>query len=340
MAKNDPTMEEWRSLFHAATMFKDLAPWEWMEDTDLFGVENPADGEIGYCCIMGALGEVFGLLVYLGSEGLSLYEGLQSGEITIADEDLFVKQKCLAITFDDRDFLDKEDLAVIKALGLKFRGRQAWPSFRSHLPGFVPAHLTGAEARFLDLALRASMGMAEKLREDPDILTPPEEGLYLVASVGEEKGNQVWHERWHRPEPYEPPRVTVSVDEVRLARIKANSERVDTTWEVDFFYAPFVIREGERPFYPYVALYAVHKDHFVVNFCLAPHTEFEVMFLENLLELLETTKVLPKSFMVNKVVAYDFFKPITDGLGIALKKVKNLKAVDDAKDALISAMGG
>ncbi len=339
MAKNEPTMEEWKSLFHAAKMFKELAPWEWMEDADVFGIENPEDGEIGYCCILGTLGEVLGLLVYRGSEGLSVYEGLQSGEITVADEDLFAKQKCLAMTFDDRDMLDKKDLAVIKTLGIKFRGRQAWPSFRSHLPGFMPAHLTGAEARFLEFALRAAMGVAERFREDPDILTPPEEGLYLVASVAKEHGSQVWHERWHRPEPYEPSKVAVPIDEVRLARIKANSQKVEAAWEVDFFYAPFVIREGERPFYPYVAIYAVHKDHFVVNFCLAPHGEFEVMFLENLLELLEKTKVLPKSVMVNKAVAFDFFKPITAGLGISLKTVKSLKAVDDAKNALLSSMG-
>lgn len=138
MANNDPTMDDWKDLFQATKMFKELAPWEWMEDSKVFGIENPEDGKIGYCCVMGALGEVLGLLVYFGSEGLALYEGLQSGKITVEDEDLFAKQNCLAITFDDRDILDKEDLAIIKALGLKFRGRQAWPSFEVTFPALCP----------------------------------------------------------------------------------------------------------------------------------------------------------------------------------------------------------
>lgn len=164
MTSNPPTQEEWKDLYEAARMFKELAPWKWMEDPDVFGVENPETGETGYCCIMGALGEVLGLLVYLGSEGLALYEGLQSGKITIEDEDLFARQNCLAVTFDDREMIDNKDLGIIKSLGLKFRGRQSWPSFRSHLPGFMPWYLTGAEVRFLGLAIRQAMSVAERLR--------------------------------------------------------------------------------------------------------------------------------------------------------------------------------
>jgi hypothetical protein len=338
MTSNPPTQEEWKELYEAARMFKELAPWKWMEDQDVFGVENQETGETGYCCIMGALGEVLGLLVYLGSDGLALYEGLQSGKITIEDDDLFAKQKCLALTFDAREMLDNRDLGIIKSLGLKFRGKQSWPSFRSHLPGFMPWYLTGAEVRFLGLAIRQAMSVAERLRENPDILTPPQKGVYLVASIATEDGKPVWCERWCKPAPYEAKKVQAPIDQVRAARIKANSQKVDNIWEVDFFYAPFVVEEGERPFYPYIALYAVHNDHYVLNFFLESHAGFEVKCLENFLAFLENAKVLPKAIMVKKDVAYDFFKPITDSLGIALKKVKGLEAVEDAKNALISSM--
>ena len=80
------------------------------------------------------------------------------------------------------------------------------------------------------------------------------------------------------------------------------------------------------------------QKYYVLNFFLTSHAGFEVKFLENFLAFLENAKVLPKAIMVNKDVAYDFFKPITDSLGIALKKVKGLEAVEDAKNALISSM--
>ncbi len=42
-----------------------------MEDTDIFGVMNPENGEIGYICILGNAGEVFGINIYRGARGLN-----------------------------------------------------------------------------------------------------------------------------------------------------------------------------------------------------------------------------------------------------------------------------
>ena len=338
MTRNEPTSREWIDLYETARMFKELAPWQWMEDSDVFGVENPESYEIGYCCVMGTLGEVLGLLVYLGSEGLALYEGLQSGKITADNGDLFARQKCLAITFDDREMLDHKDFEIIKSLGLKFRGRQSWPCFRSHLPGFMPWYLNAVEARFLGLALRQTMEIAERFRDDPGILTPPEQGAYLVAFVTEEGGKPVWREKWRKTAPYEEKRGQAPIDELRLARIKANSKMFENAWEVDFFYAPVVIREGERPFYPYVALYTVHNDHHALNFCLTPYAGFEEKFRENLLAFLENVKILPKTIMVKKDVVYDFFKLVSESLGISLNKVRRLAANEHAKNALFQNM--
>ena len=65
MASNAPTLEEWRALYQWAGEFKTLAPWQWMDDTQLFGVRDPASGEVGYCCVLGAGGSVYGLVVSL-----------------------------------------------------------------------------------------------------------------------------------------------------------------------------------------------------------------------------------------------------------------------------------
>lgn len=339
MTRIAPTLGEWKDLYETAMMFKELAPWQWMMDADLFGVEDPEGGETGYCCVMGALGEVLGLAVYLGSEGLSLFEEIQSGKISPENEDIHVRQKCLAVTFDDRGTLDKEDLNLIKALKLRFRGRQAWPCFRSHRPGYVPWFLSGAEARYLSLALRYTMLIAEKMREKHDLLRSGRKGEYRVAYVSAEGGKPVWRERWSKPAPWDNRVPEPVVDELRLARIKGHTQKVADTWEVDFFFAPLIIDEGERPFFPYVALYAVHKAYHILNFCIAKQSEFSEQFAQNFLEMLEKLKLLPRAIMVRNDTTYAFLKPMTDRLGVLLKKAKNLPAVENAKESFIRHLG-
>jgi hypothetical protein len=88
-----------------------------MWDSDLFGVQNPENGEIGYCCVMGGAGELFALNVYLDSEGLDGYLKMQSEEHYPPHEDMLHLQKCLMASFEDRKYLQKEDFQIIKKVG-------------------------------------------------------------------------------------------------------------------------------------------------------------------------------------------------------------------------------
>jgi hypothetical protein len=38
--KNEPSLKEWRTLYEAAIRVKKIAPWDWMDETDIFGVQN------------------------------------------------------------------------------------------------------------------------------------------------------------------------------------------------------------------------------------------------------------------------------------------------------------
>jgi hypothetical protein len=180
--EKSPTISDWQALYQAALEFKEIEAWTWMYDSDVFGVQDPASGEIGYCCIMGNLGEMFALALYLGSEGLESYMRVAS-EPPLDPFEVFEEimlQKCLMASFGSRDTLKKEDRQVIKRLGLKFRGRTAWPLFRSYRPAYHPWHLTADEARFLTLALQQAREVCLRFKEDPTLFDPPNDELWFV----------------------------------------------------------------------------------------------------------------------------------------------------------------
>jgi hypothetical protein len=138
-ADSSPTLQEWRKLYEAAIQIKQLAPWERMSEDMLFGVQDPETGEIGFVSIMGALGEHFAVAVYIGAKGLQGFWIAHSGdENPFIPAEVILETFHLQASFEDRNMLRKDDRDIIKQLGLKFRGRNEWPMFRSYRPGFVP----------------------------------------------------------------------------------------------------------------------------------------------------------------------------------------------------------
>ena len=242
----DPSLKEWKKMYEAAIRFKEIESWGWMSDSDVFGVQNPENGQIGYCCIMGELGEVLALAVYLGTSGLEGYLRISFGDILPGDIDLLTIQECLMASFEDRNFLKKPDLYMIKKLGLKFRGRNNWPLFRRYRPGYFPWYLTASEARYLALALQQATEVALRFREDLDVLVPPRRGQFLVRVLEKKK----WKDEWLKPVPLQREEIVVGpVNEVRLRKIKRALGQQKGAWEADYFYSPNPIYLFFLPFF-------------------------------------------------------------------------------------------
>jgi len=216
------SLKAWKDLYESALRYRDLKPWGFLGDDALFGVKDPVTGHIGYCCVLGTLGEVLGLCIYRGSEGLNFYQRLQSGDLTPEDEDVFTMQNALLIEFTDRSELEKEDLSIIKALNLKIRGRKQYPIARSFLPGYPPWFLTENEVHFLTFALSCACDLFEDYKKDPMTLESVEEGHYLVYVPHEgEKESVSWRKQCLKPGPLAEPVIPqIVLNELQLQKIK------------------------------------------------------------------------------------------------------------------------
>ncbi|MFQ5852321.1 MAG: hypothetical protein ACE5JU_17285, partial [Candidatus Binatia bacterium] len=308
MNKQDILLRDWVALYEAAIKFKDLGCWEWMTDSDLFGVQNPETGEIGYCCVLGQLGEVLALNVYPGSEGLASYWRLHEASRAAMDEGtamdsgaLLGTQLCFMASFEDRSELHQNDLQIIRALGFKFRGKKQWPMFRSYQPGFVPWFLTAPEARFLPVALGQAMEVARRLRDNPDLLDPPDGDteLYFVRVL--EGGT--WRDRWQRPPPYKARQSLPLLDEVRLARIQRGKFPRRATWHAACTVLPMVIEEGDRPYYP-CGFPVLSDEGIALGMDLFKPGEVEHALRDKFLDLVEKLKCLPELLLVASEEAF------------------------------------
>jgi len=157
----DPSLAEWGKLYQAALRFREVAPWTWMENEELFAVVDPQGGATGYCSVMGSSNEEFGLGIFIGELGYKRYLELVSGQSVPGNLDEEIMVPLLTLLFVNREELAKEDRAVIRSLGLQFRGRNAWPLFRSQRPGYVPWFLEKEEAFFLTSALEQALVVAD-----------------------------------------------------------------------------------------------------------------------------------------------------------------------------------
>lgn len=325
-------LTEWRNLYDNAQKIRKMEPWQFMEESDIFGVQNPINKEIGYCCVMGGLGELFGIVVYLGTEGLEGHYKMASGEITGENPGDMLIQKCLMVSFESRDSLEKEDLTVIKKLGLKFRGSNRWPLFRSYLPGYFPWHLTKEEVTFLSMVLEQFILVANRFGQDERTLTAPIPNQYLVRTSESGSSGLKWRDQWMVPASLDkkadapvPP-----ISDLLLHKIKKFSSKIHASWEIELCHAPFPVAEGGRPFYPYFSLILDTDSNYILASNVFPLTDFETDFQEQLLKIIEDNGVFPSEVHICREEAGRLISPIADALNISVKLYKKLPGISAA----------
>lgn len=333
-----------KRLYEAADSFRKLAPWEWMDDDRIFGVKNPETGVIDYCGVLGALHEVFALVVYEGPEGLHGYLKLLSGELGEMSLHGVEYQRALMASFDDRRDLAPEDLAVIRSLNLKFRGKNGWPMFRHHLPGYLPWFVTESQAGILATCLEQALDVLPRYRENPGLLQDPTSNSHLVRVFGSQQSQAGWRDEI-LPAPPPPSKdsstvCTVPIDEVGIARIRRQQRKRRGVWEIGFCYAPVPIREqcDERPYFPRLLGIIDQATGLILAVLLQKQGKHVRVFRDQILSCLEQRDFLPEHLLVDHDEAAALAEPIAAALGIALHRVRELPAFAEALDGLIDTM--
>jgi hypothetical protein len=319
------SQEIWAGLYQEAIRFRELEPWKWMDETDVFGIQDPVTSQIGYGTIMGVLGEVLALCVYRGSEGLVFHQRLLND--AMSKDDFVGEKNHLMAEFVAKKELQPEDRKVIASLGLRLQGAKQYPQFRSHLPGYCPWFVSESEARFLAFALSCAVDASLVKQKDPSFLFHSRDGEYLTYVPAERAS---FSKSWQRPAPITA--TEIPIPRAMIHEIRSRNLRKDSAWQAHWFFLPGAIQDRERPYFPKCLMIAHQKSGFILAMeVILPEEDSPAGLEKRILHSINETNLFPSEIQVQDERVYKALAPLGEALGIRVVLRKELEAITEAR---------
>lgn len=341
MAENYASAEECRPLYELMTQVKQMAPWAWMTETDIFGVQGPDAKEPDFVSVMGMAGEHYAIAAYVGVRAMFQFWHFEQNQDHMSAEDLLQIPQ-LQVSFEDREVLNQRDRDQLKTLGIKVRGRKAWPQLRSYRPGLVPWHLEAAEVERLRLALEQVLVVAPRFKANHKVLHVSGQNRFFVRVAKAEGGAIVWHDEVQTIATAPEVTIKFAMDLNLLAAVQ-KLPRVQNMLEVDLFLMPTPIHErGDRPYFPFNLLVGESKSGVILGTeLLQPLPSLEAMWADvplHIVRLLSKVGVIPAALHVSSPLLTQLLSPLQEELGLQVKTKKRLPMLDNAKAEMLQMM--
>jgi hypothetical protein len=327
MTRTKTELEEWRDLFDLAGRFQSGSHWDHMTEDMIFAVKDPKINNVGYCFVMGEMGEHFALAVYRDLDKL-----IETRERSIDDHpdpfEMLQLQDCLMVSFEERKYLAKEDLDLIKDTGLRFRGKDSWIMFRDYKPEYVPV-LPDKEGRdFLKICLEQTIIVADRARAGNIIFDKKEKVLTRV--MGKSKGEMVWKDRYLEPD-CRPPRP------IRLGIPVWNfSERdidKDKTFEISSFNIKAPVKDGKgRPYFAKALLIMLSRSGFILKMEMMHPKDYPQKAIEVMDEFFGTIGWLPYEILTDMPELRLILEHYLKETKVKIQMKEDLKAVKELKE--------
>ena len=332
-----------------AFQFKGVKLWQQLYDDEVFAVKL-SDGEIGYCSVMGRMGDHFALGLYVGDEGYQSYRLLLDADHESLDDvamgNLMTSQSCLQCSFENKDMLSDEELDEVRQYAQEhdkpLRGRNAFPQFTKYRAGRFPWRYDANvdEVRICD-ALSASVALKKVLRQ----YSKEELGLCSLRENPKKipmlayEGNR-WSVKYTilpsaaltYPEP-------LFSNEVLAARLKRKKKT--EIWECGTLRLPTAIQEegheDEAPYYPLALVYVELGTELVQQPIVTEGEDAEEMMNEFAVQLQDSDR-LPKTIYCGDDRCFALLKDLCGKAGIQIERTDELEALDEVLQDLLEHM--
>lgn len=324
--RKEASLEQWRSLYEVASKIKLMRPWKFLWDMDLITISLPKYKEHFFCSVMGRAGECVAIGTYVGYDAIRDFYRIANCK-DIPPEQIMRYQNNMMCYFGNRDELTKNELQLIKDLGLKFRGKNEWIYFQSFKTGYVPYILDSQEVTELTLvfqqlfmAIRAMIEM--KVRIDFD------DGNTLFRSYDDK--DKLWYTH-QVPIVIPPKRYMTPVIKDDLLFAKLNKQKaIKDEIELDTLYLNAVITDEkfERPILPKLLILADVKSEMLIDKKMLSPEDNEVMEILDIVINYIFKAGKPKTIYVRDEYIESTLLDLCKRTKIRLKVKGGLRAID------------
>ena len=349
-------------LYDLALIYKKGKLWKKLWDSQLFGVRF-SDGEIGYCCVMGMMGELNAIAVYPGHKGLDslrvLHDSTEAMDELARMEHIHC-QDCMMLSFvNKRDLLPQEveDIAdYCQRKGVVLRGKNAFPQFERFREGYERWLLDDeADQRRMAEGIEAALEVARRLTEEmktPEMLGLSEGLSYDkdIPLLTREGDGYRWESHLLPPRAkVEWPPILVD-DDLSVARLEKAPRKGE--WAAHLFrHVMPLSNEAESgeisiddmtqaAFYPWALIAINAKSGLILAMNLSDDPDDYTRALGRTLVDAVTSAGMPKKIIVIDDRTQQALSAFCQRFGVALERKKRCKALTDALDDMVEHMVG
>ncbi|HPM00658.1 MAG TPA: hypothetical protein PK816_00765 [Candidatus Cloacimonadota bacterium] len=177
------TQEQWQKLYHFADEIYKIKPWGFLYEDQIIKIVYPKTNIEYYVSVMGSAGEHFSVTAYEGDQSLNNFHKLLNSVSENEKMQLILETTQVILSFENNEFLEKEDKKIIKDLDLKYRGKKAYPCFRIQEPGYLRARPDSDQADLMIFLYEKCLQVLSYVNDHKTMEKGGEYGLPEIQSL-------------------------------------------------------------------------------------------------------------------------------------------------------------
>jgi uncharacterized protein DUF6930 len=336
------SFETAEELYRLAMNLLEVQPWEILDDEEFILMEDAESGEICYCSVLGGLGMVFAIHVYVSGESYRFMRRVGEGKPT-APADFYGTLRGVTVEYVPARDQTPPDRELLTAFGHPVKRGGRAPIFRAFRPGYYPWYVAEKEGKLLAFCLRGILalctgGLADNsvdYWEKEDVfpfLVPnrdnPTRGLYEVQLV-------------KAPEPPTFRPQAAAVDEGQIDDILRRIFPKQGSMEADHFFAMAEIgKKNERKACLSAAIVCDGDSGFAFQPELGkPGESAGDLLVRAILGAIRNSRAVPREIRVRKKELKFLLEELSAKLGFAIHVKKSLSMLDPFKEELLAHVG-